>query len=68
MELSNLTVEDLLLFTLATPFFIGFILGILGILIGGIKVILFSGEDGFWGSMIKIQKQMNEFNELTRKK
>tara|TARA_B100000212_G_scaffold41899_1_gene27102 strand:+ start:255 stop:422 length:168 start_codon:yes stop_codon:yes gene_type:complete len=51
-----------------TPFFIGFFIATFGFLVGGIKLILFPGEDGFWGSMIKVQQQMNEFNELARKK
>tara|TARA_B100000683_G_scaffold252221_1_gene268934 strand:+ start:2684 stop:2857 length:174 start_codon:yes stop_codon:yes gene_type:complete len=50
------------------PFFIGLFLGVFGFLIGGVRLILFPGDDGFWGSMIKIQEQMNEFNELAKRK
>ena len=67
MNWSDLSIEDLILFALAAPFFIGFFLATFGFLVGGIKLILFPGEDGFWGSMIKVQQQMNEFNELARK-
>ena len=52
---------------ISTPFFIGLFLATFGFLVGGIKLILFPGQDGFWGSIIKIQEQMNEFNELARK-
>ena len=68
MIMSNISPESLVLIIFVTPFFIGFFLATFGFLIGGIKLILFPGEDGFWGSMIKIQQQMNEFNELAKKK
>ena len=67
MIISNISPESLLLIILVTPFFIGFFLATFGFLVGGIKLILFPGQDGFWGSIIKIQEQMNEFNELARK-
>ena len=67
MNWSDFSIEELMLFTIIVPFFIGLFIGTFGILIGGIKLILFPGEDGFWGSIIKIQEQMNEFNELARK-
>ncbi len=67
MIISNISPESLLLIIFVTPFFIGFFLATFGFLVGGIKLILFPGEDGFWGSIIKIQEQMNEFNELARK-
>ena len=63
----NIPPESLLLIIFVTPFFIGFFLATVGFLVGGIKLILFPGEEGFWGSIIKIQEQMNEFNELARK-
>ena len=67
MIMSNIPTESLLLIIFVTPFFIGFFLATFGFLVGGIKLILFPGEDGFWGSIIKIQEQMNELNELARK-
>ena len=67
MIISNISPESLLLIIFVTPFFIGFFLATFGFLVGGIKLILFPGQDGFWGSIIKIQEQMNEFNELARK-
>ena len=68
MIMSNISLESLLLMIFLTPFFIGFFIATFGFLVGGIKLILFPREDGFWGSMIKVQQQMNEFNELARKK
>ena len=68
MSLFDFSIEELVLFAIATPFFVGLFLATFGFLIGGIKLILFPGEDGFWGSIIKIQEQMNEFNELAGKK
>ena len=67
MIMSNISPESLLLIIFVTPFFIGFFLATFGFLIAGIKLILFPGEDGFWGSMIKVQQQMNEFNVLAKK-
>ena len=67
MIISNISPESLLLIIFVTPFFIGFFLATFGFLVGGIKLILFPGQDGFWGSIIKIQEQMNEFNELAGK-
>lgn len=67
MSLFDFSIEELVLFAIAAPFFVGLFLATFGFLIGGIKLILFPGEDGFWGSIIKIQEQMNEFNELARK-
>ena len=68
MSLFDFSIEELVLFAIAAPFFVGLFLATFGFLIGGIKLILFPGEDGFWGSIIKIQEQMNEFNELAGKK
>ena len=67
MNWSDFSIEELMLFAIAAPFFVGLFLATFGFLVGGIKVIMFPGEDGFWGSIIKIQEQMNEFNELARK-
>ena len=64
---SDFSIEELMLFSIAVPFFVGIFLATFGFLVGGIKLILFPGHDGFWGSLIKIQEQMNEFNELARK-
>lgn len=66
MSLFDFSIEELMLYAIAAPFFVGLFLATFGLLVGGIKLILFPGEDGFWGSMIKIQEQMNEFNELDR--
>lgn len=66
MSLFDFSIEELMLYAIAAPFFVGLFLATFGLLVGGIKLILFPGEDGFWGSMIKIQEQMNEFNELAR--
>ena len=66
MSLFDFSIEELVLFAIAAPFFVGLFLATIGFLIGGIKLILFPGQDGFWGSIIKIQEQMNEFNELAR--
>ena len=68
MSLFDFSIDELILFAIAVPFFIGLFLTTFGFLVGGIKLILFPGEDGFWGSMIKIQEQMNELNDLGRKK
>lgn len=67
MTWSDFSIEELLLFAIAAPFFVGLFLATFGFLVGGIKLILFPGQDGFWCSIIKIQEQMNEFNELARK-
>ena len=67
MNWSDFSIEELMLFAITAPFFVGLFLATFGFLVGGIKLILFPGEDGFWGSLIKIQEQMNEFNELARK-
>ena len=66
MSLFDFSIEELVLFAIAAPFFVGLFLATFGFLVGGIRLILFPGEDGFWGSMIKIQEQLNEFNELAR--
>ena len=66
MNWSDFSMQELIIFALATPFIIGLFLATFGMLVGGIKLILFPGEDGFWGSIIKIQEQINEFNELAR--
>ena len=68
MNLFDFSIEEIMLLAIAAPFFVGLFLATFGFLIGGIKLILFPGEDGFWGSIIKIQEQMNEFNELAGKK
>lgn len=68
MSLFDFSIEELMLFAIAAPFFVVLFLATFGLLIGGIKLILFPGEDGFWGSIIKIQEQMNELNELAREK
>ncbi|MAK26182.1 MAG: hypothetical protein CMA02_02800 [Euryarchaeota archaeon] len=68
MNWYDFSLEEWMFVIFGGPFFIGFFLGVFGFLIGGIKLILFPGEDGFWGSMIKIQEQMNEFNELAKRK
>ena len=67
MNWSEFSIEELMLFAIAAPFFVGLFLATIGFLVGGIKLILFPGQDGFWGSIIKIQEQMNEFNDLARK-
>ena len=68
MNWSDFSNEELIIFAIAAPFFFALFLVTFGMLIGGIRLILFPGEDGFWGSLIKIQGQINELNELARKK
>ena len=68
MNWYDFSLEEWMFIMFGGPFIIGLFLGVFGFLIGGIKLILFPGEDGFWGSMIKIQEQMNEFNELAKRK
>ena len=68
MSLFGFSIEELMLFAIAAPFFVGFFLATFGFLVGGIKLILFPGEDGFMGSIIKIQEQVNELNYLLEKK
>ncbi len=68
MSLFDFSIEWLVLFAIAAPFFVGLFLATFGLLIGGIKLILFPGEDGIMGSIIKIQEQVNELNYLLEKK
>ena len=68
MNWYDYSLEEWMFIMFGGPFFIGLFLGVFGFFIGGIKLILFPGEDGFSGSMIKIQEQMNEFNELAKRK
>jgi len=66
--MSNISPESLLLIIFLAPFLVGFLTTTVLFLLGSIKLILFPGEDGFWGSLIKIQEQMNEFNELAKRR
>ena len=67
MNWSDFSIEELMLFAIAAPFFVGLFLATFDSSWWN-QINSVSIEDGFWGSIIKIQEQMNEFNELARKK
>ena len=68
MSWYDYSLEEWMFIMTGGPFFIGLSLGVFGASSVEIKLIRLPGEDGFSGSMIKIQEQMNEFNELAKRK